>query len=67
MPVYKIVHLDSQEVAIEEGVDGRDACFKANWSPDRCEWVEITAEITELKESGDMEVVEGEKHGRRQA
>ena len=53
MPVYKIVHLDSQEVAIEEGVDGRDACFKANWSPDRCEWVEITTEIIELKKKGE--------------
>ena len=66
MPVYKIVHLDTQEVAIEEGADGRDACWKANWSPDRCEWVEITGELIELEESGDIEVIKGGKSGKRE-
>lgn len=59
MAIWKIIHLDTQEVAIEEAEDGRTACFKANWSPDRCEYIEITGEIIELKENGDlMEVVE---------
>ncbi len=37
MPIFKIWHLGSKEVSIEEGSSVEEACGKAGWKSEECE------------------------------
>jgi len=37
MPIFKIWHLGSKEVSIEEGNSVEEACSKAGWRSEECE------------------------------
>lgn len=41
MPIFKIWHLGSKEVSIEEGNSVEEACSKAGWRSEECEVQEI--------------------------
>jgi len=37
MPIFKIWHIGSREVSIEEGSSVEEACAKAEWKSEDCE------------------------------
>lgn len=37
MPIFKIWHIGSREVSIEEGSSAEEACLKAGWRIEECE------------------------------
>lgn len=37
MPIFKIWHIGSREVSIEEGSSAEEACLKAGWKSEDCE------------------------------
>ena len=53
--IYKIAKIGTKEVAIEAAETPFLACMKAGWSPEKCEIQDITGEVIELKENGDLE------------
>jgi len=55
--IYKIAKIGTKEVAIETAETPFLACLKAGWSPEKCEGVDITEEVIELKENGDLVLV----------
>lgn len=51
MPIFKIWHLGSKEVSIEEGSSVEEACGKAGWKSEECEVQRIPEdEILNLNE-----------------
>lgn len=64
--IYRIGLIGTRHVAVEEAETGDLACWKAGWDPAWCTVTDITDEVIELKESGDIEIVEikGEKDGK---
>ena len=55
--IYKIAKIGTKEVAIETAETPFLACLKAGWSPEKCKGVDITGEVIELKENGDLVLV----------
>lgn len=46
MPIFKVWHLGSKEVSIEEGGSVEEACSKAGWKSEECETQVIPEEET---------------------
>jgi len=57
--IFKIAKIGTKEVAIEEAETPFLACLKAGWSPEKCEVVDVTEEVIELKDNGDLVVING--------
>lgn len=54
--IYRIGLIGTREVVIEEAETEILACYKAGWDPSWCVVKDITEEVIELKENGDMEI-----------
>ena len=57
--IYRIARVGTKEVAVEEAETEILACYAAGWDPGWCSVTDITQEVVELKESGDIEIVKG--------
>lgn len=55
MPIFSIGRIGTKDVTIEKAEDEKMACLKAGWLPEWCRVRNITGEVLELTENGDLE------------
>ena len=59
--IYRIGRIGTKQIAIEEAETEILACLAAGWDPSWCVVRDITEEVIELRENGEIEIVEGRR------